>query len=76
MSKTVKCRFQIGDASDGSLGLLVERFGGKGFKDEEEIGVFLEEEGTRLARLGLVIQLDARAEKRKRRAEAEGNLTA
>lgn len=75
MSKTVKCKFYIGETSDGSLGLLVERFGGKGFKDEEEIGIFLEEEGMRLARIGLVAQLDAKAEKRRRRAEAEGSVT-
>ena len=72
MSKTVECKFYIGPDSDGSLGLLVERFGGKGFKDEEEIGIFLEQEGIKLARVGLVAQLDARAEKRRKAEEHEG----
>lgn len=74
MSKTVECKFYIGPDSDGMLGLLVERFGGKGFKDEEEIGIFLEQEGIKLARVGLVAQLDARAEKRRKAEEHEGPL--
>lgn len=75
MSKTVECKFHIGPDADGTLALLVERFGGKGFKDEEEIGIFLEQEGIKLAQIGLVAQLDARAEKRRKAEEAEGPLT-
>lgn len=72
MSKTVEAKFHIGPHPDGTLALLVERFGGKGFKDEEEIGIFLEQEGIKLAQIGLVAQLDARAEKRRKAEEAEG----
>ena len=69
MSKTVESKFHIGPDSEGTLALLVERFGGKGFKDEEEIGIFLEQEGIKLAQIGLVAQLDARAEKRRKAEE-------
>ena len=69
MSKTVESKFYIGPDSDGSLGLLVERFGGKGFKDEEEIGIFLEQEGIKLAQVGRVAQIDAREQERKKATE-------
>ena len=69
MSKTVESKFHIGPHPDGSLALLVERFGGKGFRDEEEIGIFLEQEGIKLAQIGIVAQMDAREEKRKKAME-------
>ena len=73
MSKTIESKFHIGTDSDGMLGLLVERFGGKGFKDEEEIGMFLEQEGIKLAQIGIVAQMDAREEKRKKAMECRCN---
>ena len=61
MSRTKKADFVIATAPDGTLTLKVERFGGLGFKDFEELGDFLEMQGDRLSRIGRVAQMDARA---------------
>ena len=54
MSRTKKADFVIATAPDGTLTLKVERFGGLGFKDFEELGDFLEMQGDRLSRIGRV----------------------
>ena len=61
MSRTKKADFFIETAPDGTLSLLVERFGGLEFKDYEELGEFLATQGDRLSRIGRVAKMDARA---------------
>lgn len=61
MSRTKRAEFVIETAPDGTLSLLVERFGGLEFKDYEELGDFLEMQGDRLSRIGQVARMDAKA---------------